>query len=147
MVLSNDSNCACRRHFDVVFVVLPEKYALGIIEADSCGKQCLSSAPTQLTHPLMADYKVLREREEKNTREFAPFCFHEPNSDSPDARDIRLVEKMYELSHPSPVYRPISGRARRRNSVRTCDTQDSMQSRVILRYRSSPHPRAGCRIR
>ena len=47
----------------------------------------------------MADNEVLREREQENTRKFAPFRFRYSNPASLDARSFRLVEQMYELSH------------------------------------------------
>jgi hypothetical protein len=99
MMLADDSHCTSRRHFNVIFVVLPEKYALGILQADSCRKQPLSPPSAQLTHPLMADHIVLRKREQENTREFAPLRLRDANAALPDARGIRLIKQMYELSH------------------------------------------------
>lgn len=98
-MLSDDSKGASRRYFNVVLVVLPEKYSLRVFQADSCGEQRLPPSSTQVAHPLMSDHEVLRKREEENTVESAPFSFRDSNSASLDARNIRLVEQMYELSH------------------------------------------------
>jgi hypothetical protein len=99
MMLSDDSKGTSRRYFNVVPVVLPEKYSLGILQADSCGEQRLPPSSTQFTHPLMSNHEVLRKWEQENTVESAPFSFRDSNSASLNARSIRLVEQMYELSH------------------------------------------------
>ena len=98
MMLADDSNCPSCRHFNVIFVVLPEKYALGIFQADSRGNQPLSPPSTQFPHPLMADHIVLCKREQEYTREFTQFRFRNANAALPDARGIRLIEQMYEPS-------------------------------------------------
>ena len=66
MMLSDNSNCSSRSHFDVIFVVLAEKYSLGILQADSCRKQLLSSPSAQFAHPLMTNYEVLGRREQEH---------------------------------------------------------------------------------
>ncbi len=101
MLLADDSNCTSRRHFNVIFVVHPKKYALGVLQPYSCGKQPLSPSSAQLTHPLMADHIALCQREQENTREFTQFRLRNANSALPDARGIQLIEQMYELSHLS----------------------------------------------